>query len=801
MPTRGRSKRRKSCGTVTQTLERVSVEISFEHAQNSGSTQTSWKEPCQQQFSPSAILHTHNTDSALSHCYSPSTNQDQYPCGESFATPQTQGLRQRCHNREILLSCTQCSKSFSGQANYRRHILVHTGERPHCCPVCSRGFSQMGNLQRHMKIHSRTRASPAPALLLQSEVNEHLKLGECEERKSFFSLDQEGQDSSAMDSSLAEILAPLRSELNRIGLIAEHEGSSPTVLVLSNVACGNSELEQPAVGLGKGLYNCPKCSRQFTCKSHLNRHWKVHTGERPYSCPVCGRKFNQESNCQRHQQLHLHQGRLNKRGSLLLVDTGIVGNQTEGELDLGETCRAAESLCKLSLDELNMGGEETKERDRIAEDSMQRHQSATTTATCQNLDSVTEMGQEIPLQDQQCFVSLQGNTDLAQQDPLCGISPPAQLTQNCNSFSLGRADGQASSSTVLIDSDRELTTEIGIKGIQESERGKEIPQMPAVDVSTGDRTEVCVSLEPEQSDRGAMEACEEEMTEKDDGTEGERCRRGEGEIMEKIDQEREQEEVCLNTNEPQVQTINCPLCGLAVSTLSCLEQHLKTQHPNVVITLDVLSPGVNSSVKAIGTSVSDTQCLHCGRNFSSRSNLKKHMLVHSGRRPYSCPDCGQTFNQSGNVLRHQRSHHHGHHKASNQGEATMTSQRKTRKSSQRLRVTRKESTDPEGLGNAPAGQSAVRAQFLCYMCGRGFLSQDSLEIHEQGHRKERPYRCPHCNRGFAHVQNFSRHLLVHTGEKPWHCSDCGRCFNQASNLNRHCRTQGHQGAAAEHTGE
>ncbi|KAJ8332838.1 hypothetical protein SKAU_G00417340 [Synaphobranchus kaupii] len=685
MPTRDRNKRRKSCGSVTQTLERVSTDLkalSFERTPNSGSAPTSRKKPRRQQLPPSAILHAQRKGSAPSHCHSPNTNRGRCTGGKSCASPQTLGLRQQCRYRAILFSCNQCPKSFEGKANYLRHILVHTGERPHCCLVCDRGFSQMVNLQRHMKIHSRKRGSPATAPRHQTEVSGQLRLEDSGVKRglkpqSFFSLDQEGQESSAIDRSLAEILAPLRSELDRIGIIAEGDRSSPSGLVVSNDAGGNPALEeQPEGGTGSSVYQCPKCSRRFTCKASLNRHLKVHTGEKPYSCPVCGCKFNQESNCQRHQQLHLSQGRLKKRGSVrksdghywttmplgqddearetvadgsqLLVDTGIVENQMESEDEnFRETCRAAESICKFSLDELNMGG---------------------------------ELGQ----------------------------------------------------------------------------------------------------------------------------------------IMEKIGAERENEE------------------------LSCLDQHLKTQHLNEAGTVDLLGPGVNPSTEGIGLSGSNTQCHQCGRNFHSRANLKKHMLIHSGRRPYSCPDCGQTFNQSGNALRHQRSHYRGRSalKSSNKGEGAVKRRKKTRKRSQNVRLRAKiivecqgsssahpcletkeqenvkeginESSEPEDLGSTPAGQPAFHS-FLCYVCGLGFLSKGSLEIHERGHkeneqpydcnRRERRFHCPRCGRGFAHMQNVSRHLLVHTGEKPWHCGDCGRRFNQASNLNRHCRTQGHQVAAAERTGK
>ncbi|KAG9334635.1 hypothetical protein JZ751_007458 [Albula glossodonta] len=71
------------------------------------------------------------------------------------------------------------------------------------------------------------------------------------------------------------------------------------------------------------------------------------------------------------------------------------------------------------------------------------------------------------------------------------------------------------------------------------------------------------------------------------------------------------------------------------------------------------------------------------------------------------------------------------------------------------------------LENTSAGQSASHIPFLCQVCGHGFPSHSSLEIHMLGHTTERPYRCPLCGRGFANTPNFTRHMLVHTGEKPW----------------------------------
>ncbi|ELQ76583.1 Zn-finger [Trachipleistophora hominis] len=49
---------------------------------------------------------------------------------------------------------------------------------------------------------------------------------------------------------------------------------------------------------------------------------------------------------------------------------------------------------------------------------------------------------------------------------------------------------------------------------------------------------------------------------------------------------------------------------------------------------------------------------NCGKNFPSLSRVKRHYIVHTGKKPYKClnPDCKKSFSRKDNMLQHYRNH-------------------------------------------------------------------------------------------------------------------------------------------------
>ncbi|XP_015234093.1 PREDICTED: zinc finger protein OZF-like [Cyprinodon variegatus] len=74
----------------------------------------------------------------------------------------------------------------------------------------------------------------------------------------------------------------------------------------------NSDIESPSLPnegsqrkVQPGLkFSCDDCGKLLTSKRGLNRHKKLHTGQKPYTCDVCGKIFSAKPNFNTHMKIH-----------------------------------------------------------------------------------------------------------------------------------------------------------------------------------------------------------------------------------------------------------------------------------------------------------------------------------------------------------------------------------------------------------------------------------------------------------------------------------------------------------------
>uniref|UniRef100_A0AAZ3S6S3 C2H2-type domain-containing protein n=1 Tax=Oncorhynchus tshawytscha TaxID=74940 RepID=A0AAZ3S6S3_ONCTS len=170
-------------------------------------------------------------------------------------------------------------------------------------------------------------------------------------------------------------------------------------------------------------------------------------------------------------------------------------------------------------------------------------------------------------------------------------------------------------------------------------------------------------------------------------------------------------------------------------------------------------------------------CSVCGRRFTKRNNLYKHMRTHKEERPFSCNICGKKFNSSGNLSRHNRTH---------------TGQKLYSCDLCDKSFTQSGNLKTHKLNAHTEGEE--KPSFKCEICGDVCSSRYTLKNHMVTHTGKKPYHCSVCGKGFFSNHLLKVHMHIHTGEKPFECDQCGKRFSQKSHLKYHERV--HTGVKA-----
>ncbi|XP_036854225.2 ras-responsive element-binding protein 1 isoform X4 [Manis javanica] len=192
---------------------------------------------------------------------------------------------------------------------------------------------------------------------------------------------------------------------------------------------------------------------------------------------------------------------------------------------------------------------------------------------------------------------------------------------------------------------------------------------------------------------------------------------------------------------------NCPLCEKVCTTQHQLTMHIRQHNTD--------------------TGGADHSCSICGKSLSSASSLDRHMLVHSGERPYKCTVCGQSFTTNGNMHRHMKIHEKDPNSAT---AAAPPSPLKRRRFSSKRKLSHDAESEKEDP--APAKKMVEDAQsgdldkkadevFHCPVCFKEFVCKYGLETHMETH-SDNPLRCDICCVTFRTHRGLLRHnALVH----------------------------------------
>nr|XP_043897904.1 PR domain zinc finger protein 15 isoform X2 [Solea senegalensis] len=173
-------------------------------------------------------------------------------------------------------------------------------------------------------------------------------------------------------------------------------------------------------------------------------------------------------------------------------------------------------------------------------------------------------------------------------------------------------------------------------------------------------------------------------------------------------------------------------------------------------------------------------CPICGKVFSCRSNMNKHLLTH-GDKKYTCEICGRKFFRV-DVL---RDHIHVHFK-----DIALMDEQEREGFIKKIGISAGSSDETDEDEDE---DDLEHHKYNCKKCQLSFAKGKEYLKHIMEQHKERGYGCGICNRRFALKATYNAHLVIHREQLPdpavqkyiHPCEICGRIFNSIGNLERH----------------